>query len=229
MKVLVVDDDEEIINIVKLTFRVGWPEAEVTAERLGQRGLERTESEAFHLIVLDLGLPDISGFEVLKKIRLFSDTPVVILTASSDEVNIVRGLEMGATDYVVKPFRQMEFLARLKAASRNLHRLEPEDLHYKIGSYRFFPSSRKIETNNKKIILTATESNLLLHLARNKGKPVTYNSIALKLWEHDYPGACESIRVYIKNLRLKLEPEPSNPVYILTAPGIGYYLATDQA
>jgi two-component system KDP operon response regulator KdpE len=228
MKVLLVDDDEEIINIVKLTFRVGWPEAEVIPERLGQRAIELTLSEVPDLVVLDLGLPDISGFEVLQEIRRFSDIPVVILTVSNDEVNVVRGLEMGATDYVVKPFRQMEFLARLKAASRSLQHLEPDDVYYKIGSYKFFPSARKLQSNGRKIMLTATESSLLLHLARNKGKPTSYQSIALKLWDHDYPGACEAIRVYIKNLRLKLETNPSSPGLIITAPGIGYYLASDH-
>ena len=108
MKVLVIEDDKTIIDVVTLTFRVGWPDTEIIPVRLGQKGLEKVETESPDLVILDLGLPDISGLDVLKEIRVFSSVPVIILTVRASESDIVRGLELGADDYVVKPFRQME-------------------------------------------------------------------------------------------------------------------------
>jgi DNA-binding response OmpR family regulator len=225
MKIIIIDDDEEIINVISLTLRVGWPDAEIMSARLGRHGLELVEAWLPDLVVLDLGLPDISGFEVLKSIRLFSDVPVVILTVSDQEYDVVQGLEMGANDYIKKPFRQMELLARLKAASKVLHSPEKLDECIKIGLYNFYPSLRKLKKDGRQINLTPTESTILLQLARNRGKTVTHESIAQKLWEGDYPGSIEAIRVYIGHLRKKIEAESNDPFIIMTNPGTGYYLS----
>ncbi len=224
MNILIIDDDPEIINVISLTLRVGWPGVEINSARLGQHGLDLVETKQPDLVVLDLGLPDISGFEVLKQIRLFSDVPVVILTVSEQEADVVSGLEMGANEYITKPFRQMELLARLKSTLRLLYSPEKSESFIKIGTYNFFPQMRKLESRHQNISLTPTEATILLHLARNRGKTVTYASIAQKLWEGDYPGSSEAIRVYLRNLRKKVEKDPANPKIIKTSPGIGYYL-----
>ncbi len=115
VKVLLIEDDLEITETISLAFRINWPEAELISSQYGRRGVELTESEAPDVIILDLALPDIDGYEVLEHIRLFSVVPVVILSVRSDEIDIDRGLQLGANDYVVKPFRQSELLLRLKA------------------------------------------------------------------------------------------------------------------
>lgn len=224
MKILIIDDDEEIINVISLTLRVGWPEVEVISSRLGKRGLEMVETHSPDLVILDLGLPDTTGFEVLKGVRMFSDVPVVILTVSEQEADVVQGLEMGANEYINKPFRQMELLARLKSALRLLHSPEKTEECIKLGRLSFYPSARKIDCGGKPINLTPTESTILLHLARNRGRTVTYASISHKLWEYDYPGSADAIRVYIRNLRKKLELDPACPEMIVTSPGNGYML-----
>lgn len=225
MKILIIDDDEEIINVISLTLRVGWPEVEVISSRLGKRGLEMVETHSPDLVILDLGLPDTNGFDVLKGIRLFSDVPVVILTVSEQEADVVQGLEMGANEYITKPFRQMELLARLKSALRLLHSPEKTEECIKLGRLSFYPSARKIDCGGKPVNLTPTESTILLHLARNRGRTVTYASIAKKLWECDYPGSADAIRVYVRNLRKKIETDPACPRIIVTTPGTGYLLS----
>jgi DNA-binding response OmpR family regulator len=224
MKILVVDDDLDIVNIIALTLRVGWPEATVVSASTGYAGLEMTETESPNLVVLDLGLPDVSGFQVLRDIRSFSDVPVVILTVSGEEANVVRALDMGANDYLTKPFRQMELLARFKAAMRLLY--HPNDLEtcHNIGRYKFYPANHKIEHNGKSTNLTPTESAILLHLARNQGKAVSYDSIANKLWSCSYPGAASAIRVYIGHLRRKMGEDAIEPTTIRSVPGVGYIL-----
>jgi two-component system KDP operon response regulator KdpE len=176
------------------------------------------------IIILDLGLPDMSGFQVLQSIRQFTDIPVVILTVSSEEVKVVKGLEMGANDYLTKPFRQMELLARLEAASRSLYHPNVSDICQKVGVYNFFPSRHEVEYRGKTIHLTHTESTILAHLLRNQNKSVTYSSIAHVLWSHEYDGAPDAIRVYLGNLRKKLEVDPTCPKLINTIPGVGYSL-----
>ncbi len=224
MKILVIDDDEEIINIIKLTLRVGWPDAEMYSATTGGEGLEMVETQSPDLIILDLGLPDMSGFQVLQGIRQFTDIPVVILTVSSEEVKVVKGLEMGANDYLTKPFRQMELLARLKAASRSLYHPNVSEICQKIKDYNFFPSRHEVEYHGQTIHLTHTESTILAHLLRNQDKSVTYSSIAHMLWSHDYDGASDAIRVYVGKLRKKLEVDPTCPKLIITVPGVGYSL-----
>jgi len=224
VKFLIIDDDEEIINIIGLTLRVGWPEVEVVSSRLGKRGINMVETESPDLVILDLGLPDSNGFEVLKAIRMFSDVPIVILTVSEQESDVVRGLELGANEYITKPFRQMELLARLKSVLRLLYSPEKTEEHIKINDCKFYPSALKLDTGNHCLTLTPTESTILLHLCRNRGKTVTYVSIANQLWGNDYPGSSDAIRVYIGNLRKKLEPDPAHPKMIITKPGVGYTL-----
>jgi DNA-binding response OmpR family regulator len=223
MKILVIDDDPEITNIISLTLRVGWVEAEVISARLGEEGLQVVEAQTPDIVILDLGLPDISGFEVLKGIRLFSNIPILILTVSGEELNIVKALELGANEYITKPFRQMEFLARLKSLARKYHTGFDGET-YQIVQFRFHPSSFSLVSDKEIIHLTPSESVLLLHLVRNQGRVLSHSDIAVKLWARDYPGASDAIRVNIRNLRHKIEVNPSVPKIIITEPGVGYKL-----
>ena len=223
-KVLIIEDDDAIVGFVRLAFKMRWPEAELISAILGEEGLDLVESEKPDLVILDLGLPDINGFEVLRQIRLFSSVPVVILTVSSDETDMVKGLECGADDYIVKPFRQLELLARLKA---QLRRQVPPDEEAPIvcGLLRLDPSTFELTYGGKQISLTLIEGRIMRYLMQNAGHVVTHSRLGEVIWGEDYPGATESLRVYIRHLREKLEVDPSNPKLILTKVGIGYLLA----
>ncbi|MBI3931308.1 MAG: response regulator transcription factor [Chloroflexi bacterium] len=223
MKVLIIEDDREIVEVVSLAFKIRWPEVKLVSTHLGERGVELVESENPDVIILDLGLVDISGFEVLQQIRLFSAIPILILTVRSDEADIVKGLEWGADDYMVKPFRQLELLSRIRALTRRASPAAKETLLV-CGQLRFDPSTRQLFYGDREIGLTRSEASILQHLMRNAGQVVTYSSLAEAVWGEDYPDATESLRVYIRRLREKLETEPGRPQIILTKTGVGYSL-----
>jgi two-component system KDP operon response regulator KdpE len=226
MKVLLIEDDREIIDAISLAFQIRWPEATLISTRLGQKGVELVESESPDIVILDLGLPDINGFEVLQQIRLFSQVPTIILTVRSDEADIVKGLEWGADDYITKPFRQLEFLARVKALIRRQGAAEMETLSY--GPLRLDTTIGQLNHNGKDISLTVTESHIMAHLIRNGGRAVTHSSLAEAVWGDDYPGAADSLKVHIRRLREKIEEDPSHPRLILTRTGVGYFLAKPE-
>ncbi len=224
MKVLIIEDDHNIIETISLALQIRWPEAKLVSTHLGERGVELVESEAPDVVILDLGLPDISGFEALKQIRLFSGVPVIILTVRAEEADVVKGLEWGADDYVVKPFSQLELLARVRAQLRGQMRSKEEQpLVY--GALKFDPSTRQLRYDKEEISLTRTEAHILQHLMKNGGHVVTYSSLAEEVWGTDYPGAADSLKVHIRRLREKIEDDPSHPQLILTKSGVGYLLA----
>lgn len=226
MKVLLIEDDREIVDAISLAFKIRWPEATLISTRLGQKGVELVESESPDIVILDLGLPDINGFEVLQQIRLFSQVPTIILTVRSDEADIVKGLEWGADDYITKPFRQLEFLARVKALIRRQGAAEAETLSY--GPLRLDTTIGQLSYDGKDISLTVTESHIMAHLIRNGGRAVAHSSLAEAVWGDDYPGAADSLKVHIRRLREKIEEDPSHPRLILTRTGVGYFLAKPE-
>ncbi len=226
MKVLLIEDDKEIIDAISLAFQIRWPEAEVVSTRLGEKGVELVESEAPDIVILDLGLPDISGFEVLRQVRLFSRVPTIILTVRSDEADVVKGLEWGADDYITKPFRQLELLARVKALIRRQSPSEEGPLVY--GPLRLDATTGQLYYGEREIALTVTENHILSHLMRNAGHVVTHSSLAEAVWGDDYPGATDSLKVHIRRLREKIEADPSHPQLILTRTGVGYLLAKPE-
>lgn len=224
MKVLIIEDDKAIVEAILLTLQLSWPDTKFVATQLGERGIELVESENPDVVILDLGLPDISGFEVLKQIRLFSNVPILILTVRSDEADIVRGLESGADDYVVKPFKQLELLSRMKLVTRRRDRLAQEK-PLVCGQLHFDPSAWQLLYGEKEISVTRTEGSIIHHLMKNAGRVVTHSDLAEAVWGADYPDAADSLKVHIRRLRVKVEPDPSHPQIIFTKPGIGYYLA----
>ena len=226
MKVLVIEDDKEIIDAISLAFQIRWPEARVVSTRLGEKGVELVETESPDVVILDLGLPDINGFEALRQIRLFSSVPTIILTVRSDEADVVKGLEWGADDYITKPFRQLELLARVKALIRRQSPSEEQLLVF--GPLRLDAIAGQLNYKGKEIALTVTEKNILSHLMKNGGHVVTHSSLAEAVWGDDYPGVTDSLKVHIRRLREKIEADPSHPQLILTRTGVGYFLAKSE-
>jgi two-component system KDP operon response regulator KdpE len=168
IKILIIEDNEQIVEAISLTFQIRWPEAVLLSTPFGEKGVEMVGTESPDLVVLDLGLPDIHGFTVLKEIRLFSAVPVLILTVMAEEADIVRGLEYGADDYVVKPFRQLEFLARVQ----NLLRRQGDTEYAPALSYgrlRIDVSQRKLRLGERTVSLTATEAQVVYQLMKQAG------------------------------------------------------------
>jgi two-component system response regulator VicR len=223
LKILVIEDDQQIVEAISLAFQIRWPEATLVSTNQGERGIDLVESEKPDIVILDLGLPDINGYDVLKQIRLFSDIPILILTARSEESDIVKGLEWGADDYMLKPFRQLELLSRIRALTRRRSNVDT-DTPMTIGPLVFNPSTGQLSFNQKNISLTPTEGRILNHLMRNAGQVVSHSSLADAVWGEDYPGAVDSLKVYIRRLREKLEIQPQQPQLIITKAGVGYLL-----
>ena len=224
MKFLVIEDDKTIIDSISLIFQLSWPETKLISTPLGQKGIELAETEHPDVVIIDLGLPDISGYEVLKQIRLFSAVPVIILTVRSEEVDIVRGLEGGADDYIIKPFRQLELLSRIRCVTRRHERVAQEK-PLEIGQFYFNPSTWQLVIGEREISVTRTEGSIFYYLLQNAGRVVTHSDLAEALWGVDYPDAADCLRVHIRRLRVKIEEDPRQPQVILTKPGVGYLLA----
>ncbi len=223
-KVLIIEDDQEIVDFIELAAKIDWPEVKMVSTRLGDEGVGLVESEGPDVVILDLNLPDMDGLEVLKEVRRFSSVPVLVLTVRAEEDDIIRGLELGADDYMAKPFRQRELMARLRTQLRK-HAPPDEEAPIICGPLRFNPTASQLAYGRKEISLTIIEGRIVEHLMRNIGHVVTHSRLAEALWNEDHPGAVETLRVYIRRLREKVEDDPSNPKLILTKPGIGYLMA----
>jgi two-component system KDP operon response regulator KdpE len=219
MKVLIIEDDDIIIDTIRLTFQIGWQSAQIISTKFGEEGIQLVETQTPDIIILDLGLPDISGFEVIKSIRLFSNIPLIVLTVQTDENITIKALELGANDYICKPFRQLELLARIKTAIRNQN--SGSMIFSSIGPFNFDNSGRRLIYHNQKICITSTELIILKFLLLNKGQIVTYDQIAQQIWDSTYTGYKKTLRVYIAHLRKKLEIISKEKI-IISHPGIGY-------
>jgi DNA-binding response OmpR family regulator len=222
MKILVIEDDKDIVDTITLAFQVGWPGVELVSTGEGKKGVEMVKTESPDFVILDLGLPDINGFEVLRQVRCFTKVPVIILTVITEEDDIIRGLEWGADDYVTKPFRKMELLARIKTI---LRRQTPgQESPLVCGALRYEPSSRRFYNLDKEIVLTGTEADILYQLMKQAGRVLSHATLAENVWGDYYPGSADTLKVHIRHLREKLEKDASHPKLILTRPGIGYSL-----
>lgn len=222
MKIILVEDDPEIVEFISIALDLGWPNTDFITIDQGKNVLQLVISESPDMILLDLGLPDISGFQVLKEIRLSSNIPVIIITVSDSEESIVKGLNLGADEYIVKPFGQLELLARIKAVlrNRNIRYVTPVTA----GPLKYYPESCILKCGVKIIHLTRTECLIIYELISNRGKLVTYNQLADKIWGDYYQNAPEAIRVYIRRLRAKIEAEPGCSGLISSKQGLGYIL-----
>ncbi len=222
MKILIVEDDSAIVELVSLCLRVSWPDSRIMFTGLAQEGIELAERENPDLIILDLGLPDKSGLELLKEVRGHSNVPVIILTVRDEESDVVRGLELGADDYITKPFRQMEFVSRAKALLRR-QRSNDSGQAVSLGAFHFSASRRQVTCGDHALKLTTTEGKMLYCLAQNSGKPVSHNDLSMSIWGEVPQDAANSIRVHMRNLRQKLG-EVGLQGTVMTKSGTGYFL-----
>ena len=224
MKVLIIEDSPEIVESVRLIFQVKWPGAELLSASEGEKGVELAKAESPDLIILDLGLPDRDGLDVLPEIRTFSNAPLIILTARGDEVNKVRGLELGADDYIVKPFSPAEFSARVRAAVRRSQmpvtqaELGPV-IHKRL---KIDYAAQEVSIRGEPVKLAPSAFKLLCHLANNEGKVLSTEMLLESLVGKEYTAEVDYVNVYIRHLRDKLEENPSNPKMILGDPREGY-------
>lgn len=224
MKVLVIEDDQATIDSISLAFEFRWPEASIVSTAKGDEGAELVEKEAPDVVILDLGLPDVDGMEVLREIRQFSDVPVIILTGRTESESVVKGLELGADDYVSKPFDFMVLLARVKSVLRRTTMPEFKGDQGRIagGGLLIDLSARQVSLNSDPVRLTATEWTLLTELLRNEGRVVSQERLAERLWGESTVASSSTIRSYITRLRAKLGDSIELPKIILTERGSGY-------
>jgi two-component system KDP operon response regulator KdpE len=224
MRILVIDDEPDVIESVRLGFTLQWREIDVIGAASGESGLDAVEHERPDIVLLDIGLPDLDGFEVLRQIRAFSDVPVVMLTAHDDSMDKVKGLELGADDYVTKPFNHLELMARVKAVLRRLDMPAPASRapSFRAGDLEVDFARQEARIKGERIDLTPTEYKLLYHLVRNPGHILQHGTLLAKVWGREYVDEVDYIRVYIRRLREKLGDNPDNPRYIRTERGLGY-------
>ena len=228
MKILVIEDAPEVVESVRLGFMVQWREVDLLAAATGREGLDLVEREAPDLVLLDIGLPDADGYKVLEDIRAFSDVPVVMLTARDDTMDKVKGLELGADDYVTKPFNHLELLARIKALLRRLDMPAPKSRapSFRAGELEVDFAAQEARFRGERLELTPTEYKLLYHLVRNAGRVLTHGTLLAKVWGREYLDEVDYLRVYVRRLREKLEDDSDHPRYIRTERGLGYRFLT---
>lgn len=220
-KILVIDDEETTVELLRLLLeRRGF---EVIKAYSAEEGLRKAYRHQPDLVLLDIMMPDMDGWDVCKRLREMSDVPIIFLTARSEGKDVVRGLEMGADDYVVKPYDNDELVARVRAHLRRSPKPNmSEELVFNGGDFRINFMNREVRVRNEIKHLTPKEFNLLGVLVRNAGRVVPRNELVTEAWGEEYGDAIDSLKLYIHYLCQKLETEPERPEYILTSRGVGY-------
>jgi len=220
-RILVIDDETQIRRLLKVALSGHGYEVEEAAT--GGEGLNKAAMSRPDLIVLDLGLPDMDGLEVVKRFREWSRTPIVILSVREQENDKIVALDSGADDYVTKPFGMGELLARIRTAIRHASGEENEPV-LDFGRLTVDLGRRQVTVDGKEAKLTPTEYDILKHLAANAGKVLTHRQMLRAVWGPAYEYDTHYLRVYIGQLRRKIEADPSRPAHIITEPGVGYRL-----
>jgi DNA-binding response OmpR family regulator len=220
-RVLLVEDDASIREVAALGLKqAGY---RVTSAVDGRDGLMRALREPVDVVILDVMLPSLDGFEVCREIRKQSRVPILMLTARTDTVDVVVGLESGADDYVTKPFEMAELVARVRALLRRSSS-QPEETTVSVGGLELDPASFIATKDGRELSLTATEFRLLLEMARRPGQVFTREMLLDRVWNYDYLGDSRLVDVAIQRLRAKLEDDPAHPSVIATVRGVGYRL-----
>ncbi|WP_088189252.1 response regulator [Desulfosporosinus sp. FKA] len=220
-RILVIDDESQILRLLKVSLSVhGY---EVYEAYNAEEGLKTISEMKPDLIILDLGLPDSDGIDVLTKVRESSRVPIVVLTAREHENDKVLAFDLGADDYVTKPFGMGELLARVRNALRHSYDISDDEI-LKFGDITIDQENREVRVNDNLIKLTPTEYQLLTLLAQNKGKILTHHQILSTIWGPNTDSNSHYLRIYIGQLRKKLERDPSEPIHVINEPGVGYKL-----
>ena len=225
-KILVVDDEKLIVKGLKFSLEQDNYDVDVAYD--GREALEKARNNQYDVILLDVMLPELNGFEVCQQIRDFSDVPVIMLTAKGDDMDKILGLEYGADDYITKPFNILEVKARIKAILRRLNskrqKVEETASHTVVsGDMRIDLDSRRVFIENEEVNLTAKEFDLLELLIMNPNKVYNREKLLNLVWGYDYPGDVRTVDVHVRRLREKIEKNPSEPKYIHTKWGVGYF------
>lgn len=223
MKILVVDDDPQMREAVTISLELHWQDATIIPAQDGEEGLRRFAETDPDVVLLDVSMPKKDGFTVLQEIRQVSDVPVLLLTARGEETAQVKGLELGADDYVVKPFSHLALLARIKAVLRRVDLPPPLRAlpDFQAGDLAIRFQSQDVTVQGERVNLTPIEYKLLYHLARNAERTLPQRTLLDRVWGKDYDATAEYLKVYISRLRAKLE-HPGGPHYIETVRGTGY-------
>ncbi len=223
-KVLVVDDEKLIVKGIR--FSLEQDGMEVTCAYDGEEALHLAQENKFDMILLDIMLPKMDGFEVCQAIREFSNMPIVMLTAKGDDMDKILGLEYGADDYITKPFNILEVKARIKAIMRRTAASEPKEENSKViesGDLKLDCESCRLFVQGREINLTAKEFDLLELLVMNPNKVYSRENLLNLVWGYEYPGDVRTVDVHVRRLREKIEPNPSEPKYVHTKWGVGYF------
>jgi DNA-binding response OmpR family regulator len=224
-KILVIDDERDVTRAVSLTINLQEPNWEVLMAHSGEEGLALLDKHSPDVVLLDLQMPGLHGFDVLQRIRLFSDVPVIILTVRDDELDKVRGLQLGADDYIVKPFGHLELVARVRSVLRRAAGYAgPSEPPFLLGDLRIEWNPRRIFRRGEPVRLTSTEFRLLELLAHHAGRVVPNQVLLSRIWGSDAADETDYLKTYVHRLRVKLEPDPTQPRYLLTERGEGYWM-----
>lgn len=218
-EILIIDDEPQMRKLLEITLQSNGYLSKTAAS--AKEGLIMSENHPPELILLDLGLPDDSGHNVLQKLRQWYTNPIIILSVQKNETDIIKALDNGANDYLSKPFRTGELLARIRSALRSIN-TDEGDTTISFGDLNVDLSTRSVWKNDQLLKLTATEYNLLALLIRNEGKVLTHQYLLRAIWGPGYINQSQYLRVFIAQIRKKIEDDPNRPLYLLTEAGVGY-------
>jgi two-component system KDP operon response regulator KdpE len=218
-EILVIDDEPQIRKLLEITLESN--DYKVLQAENGKEGIIQAASHPPELILLDIGLPDKSGHEILKELRQWYNKSIIILSVQNSETDIVTALDNGATDYLSKPFRSAELLARIRSAIRRNQTTNNTTI-MDAGDLQIDLAARTVRKNNELIKLTSTEFNLLSLFARNEGRVMTHRFILKEIWGVGYQTETQYLRVFVGSLRKKIEENPNNPLHLITESGVGY-------
>ncbi len=222
VKILAVEDDELIRTAVRLALEdEGW---EVEESASGEEALNAFTRAPADVVLIDIMLPGIDGFDVCRSIRRVSDAPIVMITARADTHDVVAGLEAGADDYLTKPFAPKELSARIRALLRRARTSETGTRHFAFGDLEIFPEEGVVRVRDAEVHLTKTEFRLLVELGASPGRVLSRETLLDQVWGHSYFGDGRLVDVHIRRLRTKIEPDPANPRHVVTVRGLGYKL-----
>ncbi|MCC5911730.1 MAG: response regulator transcription factor [Clostridiaceae bacterium] len=227
LKILIIEDDKYILNFISLSLKTSGYAFETA--RTGLEGMSLFYSNRPDIILLDLGLPDIDGIDIIKSIRMISEVPILVVSARGQENEKIAALDEGADDYITKPFHMGELMARIRVVHRKLKKaMQPDNVEiFQMDYLTIDYEKRMVLVDNTEVHLTPIEYKLLLLLVVNKGKVLTHNYILKEVWGYGETGDSKSIRVFMANLRRKIEKDKASPRFILTEVGVGYRFANE--